>query len=91
MMNQTHSASAVALANYGDTITRLDALAQDGFSGIAAIAKRALQGLDAADGTLPPTEALATALRAIWGKAERFGNDINVKAEEAGCNWVGKH
>ncbi len=87
----THTSPAPALADFGDTITRMDALAQDGFSAVAAIAKRALQGLDAADGTLPHPEDMATALRAIWGKAEQFGNDINTKAEEAGCNWVARH
>ena len=55
------------------------------------MARRALAGLEASGGTYPSPEALETALRAIWGKAEQFGNDINAKAEEAGCNWVGRH
>lgn len=78
-------------ADFADTIAQMDALSQSGFGAIEAIAKRALQGLEAADGTQPHPETLATALRSIWDKAEQFGNEINVKAEEAGCNWTGKH
>ena len=40
--------------------------------------------------TNPHLEALAAVLDAIWSKAEQFGNDINVKAEEADCNWAGR-
>ena len=81
---------AHTLADHGDTITRMDALSQSGFGAIAAIARRALAGLEVSRGTHPSPEALAAVLEAIWSKAEQFGNDINVKAEQAGCNWGGK-
>lgn len=80
------------LDDFGDTITRMDALSQAGFSAVAVIAKRALASIERSPSTLPSTlpshEALANALRAIWGKAELFGNDINVEAEAVGCNYV---
>ena len=85
-----NTSPAHILADHGDTITRMDALSQSGFGAIAAIAKRALAGLEVSRDTHPHTEALAAVLDVIWSKAEQFGNDINVKAEQAGCNWVGR-
>ena len=49
-----HTFRAHAQAELGDTVIRLDALSQSGFGAVAAIAKRALQGLEAPDGTTPP-------------------------------------
>ena len=69
----------------------MDALSQPGSGAIAAIARRSLAGLEASGGTYPSPTALAAVLEAIWDKAEQFGNEINVKAEIAGCSWTGKH
>ena len=52
--------------------------------------KRALADSEVAGGPAH-VDPLSVALRAIYWKAERFGNDINVKAEEAGCNWADRH
>ena len=90
----THAAAsthAINPINLGDTITSMDALAQSGFSACADIAKRALAGLESSDSTVPHPEELAGALRAIWATAEQFGNDLNVKAEEAGHSHVQAH
>ena len=81
-----HTFRAHAQAELGDTVIRLDALSQSGFGAIAAMARGALGGLEASGGTYPSPDALAAVLDAIWDKAEQFGNEINVKAEEAGCN-----
>ena len=86
-MNKSNSTHAFATTqSNGDTITRMDALAQSGFSAIAALAQKALAGLDAAGGSYPHSEALAADLGAIWATAEQFCNDINVKAEEVRLN-----
>lgn len=90
MTQAIRNTHAPALADLGDAITRMDALAQDGFSAVAAIAKRALASLEASSSTIPHPESMADALRAIWSKAEQFGNEVNVKAEQAGCNYPGK-
>ena len=57
--------TAPTLNDFGDTITRMDALSQSGFGAIAAMAKRALAGLEASDGTYPSPEALAAVLGSI--------------------------
>lgn len=85
-MNNSNSTHSFATQSNGDTVTRMDALAQSGFSAIAALAQKALAGLDAARSTYPNTEALAADLGVIWATAEQFCNDINVKAEEARLN-----
>ena len=87
----TRTSPAHTLADFADTITRMDALSQSGFSAIAAIARRALEAPQPAGGTQPHTEDLRAALWAILEKAEFFGNEGNVRAEQSGCNWVGKH
>lgn len=64
----------------------MDALAQEGFSEISAIAKLALAALETPDG-YRDTETIARALRAIWYKADDIENCINHQAEEVGCNY----
>jgi hypothetical protein len=67
-------------------VTDMDALAQQGFSEILAIAKLALAAMETPDGYRQP-ETIAQALRAICGKAAAIENDINCQAEEVGCNY----
>ena len=87
----TRDLPAQGLADLGETITQINAQAQSGFGAIASMARRALAGLEASDGTYPSPEALAAVLGSIRCKAELFSNDINVTAAEAGCNWTRKH
>ena len=72
--------------NLFGTIASMDAIAQSGFAACSSISKQALADLEGSEGTVPHPQALADALRAIWGAAQQFGNDINVKAEVVGCN-----
>ena len=87
----THASPLPATEELGGTIMRMDALAQTGFAGIAGLAKAALEGREGSGSPVPHTDALADALRAIWGLAEQAGNDINCVAEEAEHNHVRNH
>ncbi|VVE01515.1 hypothetical protein [Pandoraea terrigena] len=69
------------------TIIDNDALAQDGFEEIRAIAKLALMALETPAGQNSP-ETLARAFEAIWGISERVEGAISSNAEEVGCNYV---
>jgi len=84
----THTSLSIEALDLCNTISRMDSLSQGGFAAVAAVAKRALARLDTPDGRSHP-ERMADALRAIWGTAEQFGNDINCEAEGVGCNHVG--
>lgn len=76
----TRPFTAPTLNDLGDTITRMDAFSQSGFGTIASMARRALAGLEASDGSNPSPEAFAAVLASIRCKAELFSNDINVTA-----------
>ncbi|MEF8755080.1 MAG: hypothetical protein V5B60_14320 [Accumulibacter sp.] len=64
----------------------MDSLSQEGFSAISAIAKLALAAMEGPSASRDH-EAIAGALRAIWGKADDIENCINSRAEEVGCNY----
>lgn len=84
-MQTTHTLTPVDL---GDTIRNMDSLSQSGFGAIAAIARSALG--DSEDGdffTLLHPAVMESALRAIWSRSVRVGNDITTTAEEAGFNY----
>jgi len=69
-----------------DTIKTMDALSQEGFSQIAAIASLALLAME----TAAPNDVanVVQALRAIRGKAYDIENCINTEAEMVGGNHV---
>lgn len=66
--------------------TDMDALAQEGLSGIAAIAQLALQALERPSGHRN-FEIIAQAFRAIWGAAERTQNYVHNEADEVQCGY----
>lgn len=68
-------------------ITEMDALSQNGFSEIAAIANLALLALEHRDAP-HRMEHIAYAFSAICGVAECAENCINSQAEEVGCNYI---
>ena len=72
-----------------NTVEFIDALAQEGFSEICAIAKLALLALESPEGA-GHIRSVAHALRAICGKAGDIENCINGEAEAVGCNYVAK-
>ena len=67
-------------------ITNIDALSQEGFSDIAALAKLALIALDTPDYDRN-IAAIARALSTIFGKAQDIENSINHAASEVGCDF----
>jgi len=81
----THHAPTVQQLR--SAITDMDALAHEGFSQIAAIAKLALTALESANGWQHP-EIIARALEAIQGKAEAQNDCINHEAHEVGCAFA---
>jgi hypothetical protein len=82
-LNPTNARSAEDLLN---TIQTMDALSQEGFSQIAAIASLALLAME----TAAPNDVanVVQALRAISGKAHDIENCINYEAEMVGGNYV---
>ncbi|MDB0569815.1 hypothetical protein LBW59_03380 [Ralstonia solanacearum] len=84
---QTQSTPAVDAKNLREAIQNIDALSQDGFSEIAAIAGLALSRLEMPEGLLH-LEDVAYALQAIRGKAQDIKNCINGEAESVGCNYT---
>lgn len=80
-------ASAATPEKLQGTIKDMDALAQDGFSEISAIAKLALAYMERPD-SYNHRENIAHALTSIWGKADDTLNNISHEAEKVGCNFV---
>lgn len=74
------------IENLRAKIENIDALSQEGFSQISAIAKLALAALEHPYGYLHH-ENIAKALQAIWNKAENVEDCIGREAEEVGCNY----
>jgi hypothetical protein len=68
------------------TINTIDAMSQNAFSEIAAIAGLALSRLETPEGLLR-LEDIAYALQAIRSKAHDIENCINAEAESVGCNY----
>jgi hypothetical protein len=69
------------------TIELLDALSQEGFSEISAIASLALARMET-PGCYHSLGDIAYALIAIKSKAEDIENCINAEAEGVGCNHI---
>jgi len=90
-MTPTTSTHTQDTQTLGDTITRMDDMAQSSFQDVMSMAQEALAGLEASGGTQTHPEALAGVLRAIWGRAEQAANDINCEAEQVGRNYVCVH
>ena len=70
-----------------ETIRDMDALAQGGFSEIAAIARLSLIALESPKEVRDP-ETIAQALHAIWSKALDIENSITATAGEVGCEFI---
>jgi len=68
-------------------ITDMDALAHEGFSQIAAIARLALSHLETANGWQHP-DTIARALEAIQSKAEAQNDCISSEAHGVGCAFI---
>jgi len=70
-----------------NAINNMDALAQEGFSAIAAIARLALLSLEHPE-AVRNLEDIAIAFKVIQYKAEDIGSCINFEAEKLGCSHV---
>ncbi|BCL91935.1 hypothetical protein ACNRBS_10535 [Ralstonia pseudosolanacearum] len=82
---QTQSIHFADAQKLREAIQNIDAMSQEGFSEIRAIARLALMSLLTPEGQRD-TESLAYAFQAICGKADQSGNSINWEAEQVGCN-----
>lgn len=71
-----------------NAIMAMDALSQEGFSAISAIAILASTFLESR-GANQHLQVVKTALRTIVDKCNDIENLINVTAEEVGCNYSG--
>ena len=80
----TPTATAQALRT---AIGDMDALSQEGFSEIAAIASLTLRSMEHPD-AYEHMDDIALALRAICGKAQSIMDSINCRAEELEANHV---
>jgi hypothetical protein len=78
------SPEAIKLRN---AIEVMDALSQEGFSEIAAIANLALARMEM-PGCYHSLGDIAYALLAIKQKAENIENYVNAEAEDVGCNYT---
>lgn len=74
-------------AELRETVQTIDALSQEGLSGIAAVAKLAMASLETPDGRRS-LEDIYNALKVIWCSAHDTMNAINVEAEQAGCCYI---
>lgn len=68
-------------------ITNLDALSQEGFDEIKAIAQLALRSMETPEGAAD-LEGIAIALQTILGRADDVEDAINTDAGSVGCAWV---
>ena len=68
-------------------ITDMNALAQDGFSEIASIARLAAKSLETPEG-YRNWDDVAHAFKTIWCEALEIKDYINNEAEGVGCNHV---
>ncbi len=87
-MADTHSKpiDQPSIADLRATIRDIDALSQEGFSQISAIASLALLAMK--DDPARNAVDVEHALRVICGKANDIEDCINAEAERVGCNHV---
>ena len=69
------------------TIKHMDALSQEGFSRIEALARVTLMALETPD-AYRSVEMIAKTLETICGIAQGNMDTVNSYAEEVGCNWI---
>ena len=81
------SAKSADIKNLQSAVRNIDALAREGLSEIAAIAKLALAAMESPTNH-PSMEILAQTFSLIWAKAENIENNIGCEAEEVGCAHV---
>lgn len=84
-MNQFQLAAQVAA--HAETIRGMDAMSQDGFGRIAALARVALLGLES-EVMGQNLDAFAGVFDVIHSISVDIQNCINAEAEQAGCNYV---
>lgn len=70
-----------------DAIRSMDAISQEGFSRIEALARITLMALETPDAYRFP-ELIAQTLDTIAAVAQTSMDAANSSAEEVGCNWV---
>lgn len=78
---------AVTTDRLRDTIKDMDAISQDGFSRIEALARITLLALETPD-ACRFIELIAQTLDTIATVAQTSMDAVNSGAEEVGCNWV---
>lgn len=88
--NATPESDIATPAQLRAAVTDMDALAQDGFSSIEAVAVLALARLESPD-CYRFLEHIAAALKLIKGTAQSGEDCINSRAEEVGCSHVDQH
>lgn len=70
-----------------NTVELMDALSQEAFAQISAIAKLAVWSLESPDG-YQHIELVANALKAIWGQADDALENVNRQADLIGCSYL---
>lgn len=79
--------STPTTADLQEAIQTIDALSQEGLSGIASIARLAMSRLETPDGCRH-LEDINNALSVIWRMAHDTMNVINAEAGHAGCCYI---
>lgn len=75
------------LESLREAVHNMDAMSQEGFSEIKAIARLAMAALLTPEGQRD-TEAMAGALQAIHNRAEMSESALNWEAEQVGCQYT---
>ena len=78
---------AVTTDRLRNTIKDMDAMSQDGFSSIEALARVTLMALENPDAHRFH-EVIAKTLETIAGIAQTSLDAVNSNAEAVGCNWI---
>jgi hypothetical protein len=83
----TATASAVTADRLRTTIKDMDAMSQEGFGRIEALARITLMALETPD-AYRFTEMIAKTLETICGIAQSSMDTVYSNAEEVDCNWI---
>lgn len=80
-------AETATIEKLREAVHNMDAMSQEGFSEIKAVARLTTFALMTPEGQRD-TEAIANALQAIWNRAEQSESAINWEAEQVGLQYT---
>ena len=80
-------AETVTIEKLREAVHNVDAMSQEGFREIKAVARLTMFALMTPEGQRD-TEAIANALQAIWNRAEQSESAINWEAEQVGLQYT---